>query len=181
MARPRLGERLSQGAGAKLTLVSAPAGFGKTTVLAEWCASAGQERSVAWVSLDADDRRPASFWTYVTTAVARHAAGVGADALPLLASAQPQVHTALVAVLNGLTTLPGEVDLVLDDYHLVDGPDIGAGMSFLLEHLPPIVLVTSPRRARRACASCSPSLSAHPQPGTRCCCASSSAATSTPT
>src|SRR5436190_1556827 len=68
--RPRLNERLNRGTEAKLTLVSAPAGFGKTTLLAEWLAAApAEERSVAWLSLDQSDNHPPSFWTYLVTAL----------------------------------------------------------------------------------------------------------------
>lgn len=76
---------------------------------------------MAWLSLHTDDRQPATFWTYVTAALAKAVPGVGADALPLLASAQPQVRTAITAVVNGLAVGAAEVHLVLDDYHLVDG------------------------------------------------------------
>ena len=102
---------------------------------------------MAWLSLHTDDRQPATFWTYVTAALAKAVPGVGADALPLLASAQPQVRTAITAVVNGLAVGAAEVHLVLDDYHLVDGPDIGAEMSFLLEHLPPNLHVVISTRA----------------------------------
>ncbi|MDQ1463243.1 MAG: hypothetical protein QOC73_184, partial [Actinomycetota bacterium] len=147
VARPRLSERLSRGSEAKLTLISAPAGFGKTTLLAEWLAAAAPgERSVAWLSLEESDSQPASFWTYVITALQTVVPGVGADALALLQSAQPPIETVLAAVLNELSGVPNDVDLVLDDYHLVDGLDVRAGMVFLLEHLPPQVhLVISTR------------------------------------
>ena len=147
VARPRLSGRLSRGSDARLTLISAPAGFGKTTLLAAWLAAAATEnRSVAWLSLDQGDRQPATFWTYVITALQTAVPGVGADVLPLLQSAQPPIETVLAAVLNELAAAPNDVDLVLDDYHLVDGPDVRDGMTFLLEHLPPHVhLVISSR------------------------------------
>ena len=92
------------------------------------------------------DRQPATFWTYVITALQAAVPAVGADALPLLQSAQPPIQTVLAAVLNELAATPNEVVLVLDDYHLVDGPDLRDGMTFLLEHLPPHVhLVISSR------------------------------------
>ena len=101
---------------------------------------------MAWLSLDQGDRQPATFWTYVITALQTAVPGVGADVLPLLQSAQPPIETVLVSVLNELAATPNEVVLVLDDYHLVDGPDIRDGMTFLLEHLPPHVhLVISSR------------------------------------
>jgi LuxR family maltose regulon positive regulatory protein len=147
VARPRLSERLSRGAQSRLTLISAPAGFGKTTLLSEWLAAAGPEqRSVAWLSLEESDRGPGLFWTYVITALQSAAPGVGAAALPLLKSAQAPIDTVLATLLNELNAVPNEIHLVLDDYHLVDGPAIEAGMVFLLEHLPPHVhLVISSR------------------------------------
>jgi LuxR family transcriptional regulator, maltose regulon positive regulatory protein len=141
VARSRLSQSLSRGTEAKLTLISAPAGFGKTTALAAWLAQADQQRTVAWLSLEESDRQPASFWTYLITALHRAAPTVGASVLPLLQAAQPPMENVLTTVLNELGTLPHDLDLVLDDYHLVDGPEIAAGMAFLLEHLPPRVHV----------------------------------------
>ena len=145
VARPRLSGRLSRGSDARLTLISAPAGFGKTTVLTAWLA-ATDGRAVAWLSLDESDRQPGTFWTYVITALQTAVPGVGASVLPLLQAAQPPIESVLASVLNELSAVPNDVDLVLDDYHLVDGPDVRAGMVFLLEHLPPHVhLVISTR------------------------------------
>ncbi len=145
--RPRLSGRLGRGSDARLTLVSAPAGFGKTTLLTAWLAGPDRaDRSVAWLSLDQNDSRPGTFWTYVITALQTAVPGVGAGVLPLLQSTPPPIETVLAAVLNDLSAVPREVDVVLDDYHLVDGPDIGAGVTFLLDHLPPqIHLVISSR------------------------------------
>ena len=137
VARPRLSGPLGRGGASRLTLVSAPAGFGKTTLLAEWLAATPTERSVAWLSLDESDSQPASYWTYLITALQAVVPGVGASALPLLQSAQAPIETVLTMVLNDLGSMPNDIYLVLDDYHLVDGPDIQAGMTFLLEHLPP--------------------------------------------
>ncbi|MFJ4834515.1 LuxR C-terminal-related transcriptional regulator [Streptomyces sp. NPDC088747] len=120
--------------------MSAPAGFGKTTVVAEWLqgADAGRRRT-AWLSLDVRDRHPASFWTYVVTALHRAVPGVDAGVLPLLQSAQVPIETVLTTVLNELGALTDPLDLILDDYHLADTPDIQPAMTFLLEHLPPQV------------------------------------------
>ena len=88
--RPRLSERLNRGVESKLTLVSAPAGFGKTTLLAEWLASVPADgRSAAWLSLDQGDNEPASFWTYLIAALQTVAPGVGASALAMLQTPQP--------------------------------------------------------------------------------------------
>jgi LuxR family maltose regulon positive regulatory protein len=146
VARPRLSGRLSGGAESRLTLISAPAGFGKTTLLAEWLAAPRTERSVAWLSLEESDSQPALFWTYLITALQAVAPALGGSALEFLQSAQPPIETVLATVLNELSTVPDDLYLVLDDYHLVDGPELQAGMTFLLEHLPPQVhLVVSTR------------------------------------
>src|SRR5687768_4997229 len=85
--RPRLSERLNRGAASRLTLVSAPAGFGKTTLLAEWLAAAPADaRSAAWLSLDPGDNQPATFWTYLVAALQTVAPGIGQGPLSLLQS-----------------------------------------------------------------------------------------------
>ena len=146
VARPRLRDLVGRGSASRMTLIAAPAGFGKTTLLAEWLHAEAADRRVAWVSLDERDSEPASFWTYVVTALQRAVPGFGVTALPLLQSGQEPIETVLVTVLNELSVLPGRVVLVLDDYHLADGKGVAAGMTFLLEHLPPRVhLVISTR------------------------------------
>jgi LuxR family transcriptional regulator, maltose regulon positive regulatory protein len=137
VARPRLSERLSRGAESALTLVSAPAGFGKTTLLADWLATtAAKGRSAAWLSLDQRDNDPALFWTYLVAALKTAAPGVGADALSLLQSPQPPIEAVVATLLNDLSAFSNDVVLVLDDYHLIDARDVQDGMAFLLEHLP---------------------------------------------
>ena len=138
VARPRLSERLSRGAESALTLVSAPAGFGKTTLLAEWLAvAAAGGRSVAWLSLDQRDNDPALFWTYLVAALSTGAPAIDAGALALLQPPQPPNEAGLVALLNDLDAISDDVVLVLDDYHVIDARDVQDGMAFLLEHLPP--------------------------------------------
>jgi LuxR family maltose regulon positive regulatory protein len=149
VVRPRLIERLSRGAESKLTLISAPAGFGKTTVLAEWLAAvpAGGP-SAAWLSLDPGDAGPASFWTYVIAALQTVVPEVGAAALSLLqASRPPPIEAVLAPLLNELSAVSNDIVLVLDDYHVVDAPDVQGGMAFLLEHLPPHLHVVIASRA----------------------------------
>ena len=147
VARPRLSDRLRRGAESALTLICAPAGFGKTTLLSAWLGSPeASARSVAWVSLEESDSRPAAFWTYVIAALQRVVPGVGAGALPLLQAAQPPIEALLATVVNELSAVPNDVDLVLDDYHLIESAGVHAGVAFLLEHLPPQVhLVISTR------------------------------------
>jgi LuxR family maltose regulon positive regulatory protein len=139
--RPRLRERMDRGATSRLMLVSAPAGFGKTTVLAEWLtaslAAPTDHRSVAWLSLDPSDNHPGSFWTYVIAALRSAAPGVGASALALLHAAQPPpIETVLTTLVNELGAVTNDVVLVLDDYHVIDARDVQEGMAFLLDHLP---------------------------------------------
>ena len=105
--RPRLAERLSRGPETRLTLISAPAGFGKTTLLTAWLTAATtRERSVAWLSLDESDRPPATFWTCVIKALQTAVPGVGAAVLPQLQSAGLPVDTVLAAVINDLRPPP---------------------------------------------------------------------------
>ncbi|MBV5336238.1 helix-turn-helix transcriptional regulator, partial [bacterium] len=112
---------MDAGAHAALTLVSAPAGFGKTTVLVSWLARAPTtSRTVAFVSLDASDSHAGTFWLYVVVALHTAAPGIGAGALQLLAAGQPPTRELLTAVLNEIGDQPNDVDLILDDYHLAD-------------------------------------------------------------
>jgi len=137
IARPRLSERLTRGAESALTLVSAPAGFGKTTLLADWLAApAANGRSGAWLSLDQRDNDPALFWTYLLAALQKAAPGVGAGSISILQSPQPPIEAVVATLLNDLSAISQEVVLVLDDYHLIDAREVQDGMAFLLEHLP---------------------------------------------
>jgi LuxR family maltose regulon positive regulatory protein len=140
--RPRLSERLDRGTAPKLVLVSAPAGFGKTTLLTEWLAARpaapADEQLAAWLSLDRGDNDPASFWAYVIAALRTVASGVGESALALLDAPQPPpIETVLTTLLNDLGAIAGEILLVLDDYHVIDAREVHDGMAFLLDHLHP--------------------------------------------
>ncbi len=135
VSRPRLVERLD--GRSKLVLLSAPAGFGKTTLLAEWLTAT--DRPVAWLSLDNDDNNPATFWTYVFRALHLRYPEVGGSAAAILEAAQlpPPIENLLVTVLNEVAALPGEVVLALDDYHVISSQPVHDGMAFLVEHAPP--------------------------------------------
>jgi LuxR family maltose regulon positive regulatory protein len=136
MARPRLHALLDRTYEVKLTLVAGPAGFGKTTSLAEWAAHASAERGVAWLSLDERDSDPGTFWTYVISSLRAVTPTVGAAALELLQSARASTDGALESLLNDLNDEDADIVLVLDDYHLIQDGEIHRGMTFLLEHLP---------------------------------------------
>lgn len=135
--RPRLDERLRLATDARLTLISAPAGFGKTTLLAAW---AEAHRSVggvtAWVSLEPSDDDPITFWRYVTAALARAVPSLAATATMLEGAESPPIPTILATLVNQLAAAPTDLTLVLDDYHAITSPEIQEQMTFLIEHLP---------------------------------------------
>jgi LuxR family maltose regulon positive regulatory protein len=136
--RPRLVERLNEGlaAGHRLTLVSAPAGFGKTSLVGGWVAGCG--RPVAWLSLDDGDSDPSRFLAYLIAALQTVAPGFGEGVLTVLQSPQPPPpESTLTALLNELTTIPSAVVLVLDDYHVLNARPVDDALAFLVEHLPP--------------------------------------------
>jgi LuxR family maltose regulon positive regulatory protein len=119
-----------------LTLISASAGFGKTTLVSEWIVNCG--RSVAWLSLDEGDNDPVRFISYLVAALQTIKAGIGEGLLAALQSPQPPpVESILTALLNEITTLPDHFILVLDDYHAIDSKPVDHVLTFLLEHLPP--------------------------------------------
>jgi len=136
--RPRLIERLNEGLRFKLTLISASAGFGKTTLVSEWLA--GCERPAAWLSLDESDNDPTRFLAYLIAALQTIAPNVGKGVLDTLQAPQlqpPALEPILTTLLNEIATIPEEFILVLDDYHVVDSKRIDNALSFLLEHQPP--------------------------------------------
>lgn len=137
--RPRLLSRLDAGLAGPLTLIAAPAGFGKTTILADWFRQKNQSSlNVAWLALDAGDSDLVLFLRYVIAALRTIAPGIGGPVLALLASAQtPPLQSVLPVLVNELTTLPEHSLLVLDDYHVIDAPLVHQALAFLLDHLPP--------------------------------------------
>jgi ATP/maltotriose-dependent transcriptional regulator MalT len=152
VARSRLSERLDRGTASKLVLVSAPAGFGKTTLLTEWLAARPAAPAdgplAAWLSLDRGDNDPASFWAYVIAALRTVVSGVGESALALLETPQPSpIDAVLTALLNDLGAVAGDFVLVLDDYHVIDAREVQDAMAFLLDHLPPRLHVVIASRA----------------------------------
>jgi LuxR family maltose regulon positive regulatory protein len=136
LARSHLVERLEEATNREFVLVSTPAGFGKTTLLASWARSS--ERPVAWLSLDGDDNDPVRFWRYIVAAVDRVHKGIGEQVLSLLNPlAQATLRAVVTALVNELASGPGELVLVLDDYHLIESHAVHDSLAFLLEHLSP--------------------------------------------
>jgi LuxR family maltose regulon positive regulatory protein len=136
VSRSRLLERLNEGLHRKLTLISAPAGFGKTTLVSQWVSFI--ERPTAWLSLDDQENDPARFLTYLVAAVRTIAPNFGQGVLGVLHSPQPPPPEAtLVALLNDLSTFSDDFILVLDDYHALDSQPVDQALTSLVEHLPP--------------------------------------------
>ncbi|MCB9445945.1 MAG: hypothetical protein H6669_17095 [Ardenticatenaceae bacterium] len=135
--RPHLITRLNRGLHRKLTLISAPAGFGKTTLVSEWIADG--ERPFDWLSLDERDSDLTRFLTYLIAALQTHTPSLGKKALAMLESPDPPpAESILTILLNEIAAIPEEFALVLDDYHILDAaPPIDQALTFLLEHLPP--------------------------------------------
>ncbi len=133
--RPRLVNRLQQGLTQKLILISAPAGYGKTTLLSEWLTASGQ--AAAWVSIDKGDNDPIRFWSYVIAAL-QDAFFSDSNSLSVI-QASPALtpnETFITELINELDKLQQPLTLVLDDYHLIETQAIHDGLSFLLEHAP---------------------------------------------
>ena len=136
--RPRLSERLDEGLRRGLVLVCAPAGYGKTVLLAEWAQRC--QVPAAWLSLDSGDNDPARFWRHAIAALDRVHAGIGGRVGPLLGPpAPPSFEPLVTALINELAAGPGGdgVLLVLDDYHVIGSQPVHASVGFLLEHRPP--------------------------------------------
>jgi LuxR family maltose regulon positive regulatory protein len=134
LPRPRLIERLNEGVDRKLTLISAPAGFGKTTLLSEWARRSAFP--VAWISLDTADNDAARFWSYVIVALQTIHEGVGESALTALQSPQPPlIEQLLTGLINEIAQVPAPFVLVLDDFHVITGQHVRDGMTFLLDNL----------------------------------------------
>jgi LuxR family maltose regulon positive regulatory protein len=126
---------MSEGLARPLTLLSAPPGFGKTTLLSEWIAQ--DKPPVAWLALDAGDNDPVRFWTYFIAALQQLEAAIGASSLALLQSSQSaSMDAMLMALVNEVDSFPQDFVVVLDDYHLIEIPSIHQQLSFLLDHLP---------------------------------------------
>ena len=141
--RLQLIEQLQEGVTRKLTLVSAPAGFGKTTLVSSWVASATtdsplEKHTVTWLSLDKEDNDLQRLLSYLIAALQKISANFGEGVLAALQSPQPpSTETILTTLLNEITTIPDNFVLVLDDYHLIDTKAVDSALTFLIEHLPP--------------------------------------------
>ncbi len=153
--RPRISERMDafltadEGFARQLTLLSAPAGFGKTTVVRAWIK--GKEGNTAWLSLDEEDNDPERFWTYLLSALQNLSGDLGHGPLDMLQSggilsdSTGPYNQILTPLLNELFTIDTPSFLVLDDYHLINEPEIHKDLAFFIENLPPTlhIIVTT--------------------------------------
>ena len=136
VVRPRLLAHLNEALHCKLTLISAPAGFGKSTLVSQWVSGCG--RPIAWLSLDKGDSNPIQFLAYLVAAIQSVAPEIGVSVMGAIQSPQPSpTETILTALLNELIRVPFEFIIVLDDYHTLDSPLIDRDLTFLLDYLPP--------------------------------------------
>ncbi len=152
--RPRLTTLLTQGLQRKLTLISAPAGFGKTTLLSSWVQSLPQDTPetpyVAWVSLDADDNEPVLFWSYVLTALDKLQSGLFAPLLTYLQTPQAPsvpIRSVLQTLINTLVGRNERFLLIFDDYHVISEAKVHQSLIYFWEHLPPQVQIMIATRA----------------------------------
>ena len=147
--RARLVDRVRAdgGAGTRLVLVAAPAGFGKTTLLVQWLA-AEPERRVAWLALDSGDADLRRFLTNLVAAIQTAEPEAGVEALALLeAGGTTPTDAVLVSLINDLDVVAGPMVVALDDYHVIDGADVHEAMTFLLDNLPAQVTLAMTTRA----------------------------------
>jgi LuxR family maltose regulon positive regulatory protein len=134
--RGALLDALSAGRRSKLTLLSAPAGWGKTTLLAQWASGSGEDQRFGWLWLDRSDNDPVWFWMYVVAALQKVSPGVGTRAVELLATGADPVQVVLPTLLNDLDTITSPVVLILDDYHLVVNRAVHEQLAFVIGQMP---------------------------------------------
>lgn len=136
VARPRLAKKLAQGLQRKLTLISTPAGFGKSTLLST--GTSALDCPVAWFSLDEADNNPVRFWSYFITCLQTVYTKIGQSMLVALENfPTPHVEPLLISLINELVEMPEEIAFVLDDYHVIEAEPVHNAIDFLLEHMPP--------------------------------------------
>ena len=140
VTRPRLLEKLQGALNNNLTLISAAAGFGKTTLLSDWTHHVQLDVGITWFSVDASDNDPIRFWDYFMAALKVVHPEIGETAKALLHSSQAlPIESTLTALINDMAALTRDIVLVMDDYHYIDSQPISSGITFMLEHLPPPV------------------------------------------
>jgi LuxR family maltose regulon positive regulatory protein len=134
--RPHLYKLLDEGLTSKLTLIAAPTGFGKSTLVIGWLSETGQ--SVAWLSIDPGDNDPVRFWTYLIAAIQTIHPEIGLEARQIVSAPQLRsTEPVVISLINDISQLAGDLIVVLDDYHIIEAEHVHASLSYLLEHQPP--------------------------------------------
>lgn len=143
--RPRLLERLAGGHAARIATVTAPAGYGKTTLINQWCAATDTERKVAWLAVDSYDNDPRRFWQYFIGALGQEILAAQELNQRLAELDERNLDAIITAIINAIAGLPGSYALVLDDYHAVENPVVHRQVGYLVDYLPPhfMLVITS--------------------------------------
>lgn len=137
VSRPALLDKLSIGIGKKLTLISAPTGYGKSTLMSDWLGGPGKERSVSWLSLEEGENDPNQFLLYLIAGLQAAHGAIGQDARAIIQGSQDAPWQSLLSLLiNELNEIQGEFILILDDYHVIEQQTIHEMLIFLVDHLP---------------------------------------------
>jgi LuxR family transcriptional regulator, maltose regulon positive regulatory protein len=146
MVRRRLLEELAGGGQRSVTLIAAPAGYGKTTVVTQWLASMWAPAKLAWISLDSPDNEPARLWTHIAAALDRVGCSIARDIAGFIAAGRHDMMTAVLPrIIDAIAALPAEVTVLIDDFHIVRSAECNDQMDFFVKHLPPnahLVLIT---------------------------------------
>jgi LuxR family maltose regulon positive regulatory protein len=146
MVRPRLLEELTRAGQRTVTLIAAPAGYGKTTVVTQWLASKPATAKLAWISLDSPENEPGRLWTHIATALDRAGCSIARDISGFIAAGRHDMMTAVLPrILDAIAALPAEVTVLIDDFHIVRSPECNDQMEFFVKHLPPnahLMLIT---------------------------------------
>jgi LuxR family transcriptional regulator, maltose regulon positive regulatory protein len=146
MVRQRLLEELTRAGQRAVTLIAAPAGYGKTTVVTQWLASKPATSKLAWISLDSPENDPARLWTHIATALDRAGCSIARDIAGFIAAGRHEMMTAVLPrILDAIAVLPAEVTVLIDDFHVVRSAECNDQMEFFVKHLPlnaHLVLIT---------------------------------------
>jgi len=143
--RPRLIDRLNEGLDKKLTLISAPAGFGKTSILSEWILQS--PRCVTWLSLDESDNDPVQFWMYFIRSLQTLSPNIGKQTFSFLNSQQLSTEAILTNLINSIADFPDNFAMVLDDYHQITNQETHKALAYLVDHQPRNMHLIIPSRA----------------------------------
>jgi LuxR family transcriptional regulator, maltose regulon positive regulatory protein len=137
VARTRLLKELERATQRAVTLIAAPAGYGKTTVVSQWLASASRPDTVAWVSLDSSDNDPVRLWTHIATALDRAGCDIARDIAGFIAAGAHDMKTAVLPrIVDAIAALPGDITVLIDDFDIIRAAECNEQIDFLVKHFP---------------------------------------------